>query len=365
MNTSHDHAPGWDAIDSALAAVYGNREPDSHIAPIHPMMLGGDEPLHGISAYRVAAAGADGADGAAEHWHFVTYGYSELFQKQTDDPTFSGYGIEMTCRVALEPDSQDAPPDWCFSFLMNLARYVFRTGNVFGPGHSMPLHGPIRQGSDTLLTYVAFAPDPLLADSVIGPFGEFSFLQAVGITADDHQAMCNWDTAGVLELARQQDPLLITDLARRSWTDDPAFAAAAEDGSRREGSSQGGVFLADLAVDVGEDRSVEVRCGVTGARDMRRLLDRRLPFGRGFQMIARGAQIGLEPAFNEEPSALLLDANGNAILKLSADDVATLRDSLSTPVGTHTLESVPAFVLRIHPTEVRGQDGERVATIDS
>lgn len=85
-----DAAPGWDAIDAALARLYPGVEP-WHVAPDVPTRLGGDDPLHGISAYR--------RDDPVPHWHLVTYGMSELYEKVSDDPDYSGWGFELTLRV--------------------------------------------------------------------------------------------------------------------------------------------------------------------------------------------------------------------------------------------------------------------------
>lgn len=42
---------GWNAIDAALAPIYGDREP-KHYGTILPAMLGGNDPLQGISVYK-------------------------------------------------------------------------------------------------------------------------------------------------------------------------------------------------------------------------------------------------------------------------------------------------------------------------
>jgi hypothetical protein len=50
--------------------------------------LGGNDPLDGISVY-------DGGD----FWHFVTYGFSDLYEKETKDPEWSGFGFELTMKL--------------------------------------------------------------------------------------------------------------------------------------------------------------------------------------------------------------------------------------------------------------------------
>jgi hypothetical protein len=77
-------AVGWNAIDEALTGVHGDLEP-KHGGTILPYMLGGKDPLPGLRAFR------DIDDGAS--WHFVTYGFSELYEKEWEDPEMSGIGV--------------------------------------------------------------------------------------------------------------------------------------------------------------------------------------------------------------------------------------------------------------------------------
>ena len=72
MSEAH-HAPGWAAIDAALAPIYGEREPLHYAPPLH-MAAGGNDPLDGISVYV-----------RDDHFHFVTYGFTELYQKESDE----------------------------------------------------------------------------------------------------------------------------------------------------------------------------------------------------------------------------------------------------------------------------------------
>jgi hypothetical protein len=66
MNDAMD-APGWDAIDEALQRPYPEQEPQ-HWATQRGIAFG--EALQGVSAYE-----------AADHWHYISYGLSELFAK--------------------------------------------------------------------------------------------------------------------------------------------------------------------------------------------------------------------------------------------------------------------------------------------
>src|SRR5262245_58672455 len=95
-----DFAPGWHAIDAACERLYPDQTEPLHVASApHPPI--GEGLIYGISAYRAK-------DPA--HWHFVTYGFSELYAKESDDPEVSGWGFELTFRLAR--GREELPPNW-------------------------------------------------------------------------------------------------------------------------------------------------------------------------------------------------------------------------------------------------------------
>src|SRR5262249_50395064 len=153
---------------------------------LKPYGMGGDDPIPGISVYR--------RTDPRPHWHFVTYGFTELFRKDTYESDESGYGFELTLRLARDPDDA-LPPTWALNFLQTLGRYVFGTGNTFAAGHKMGLHGPIALGHDTRITAVCFADDPELGE-LVSEFGRARFVQIVGITDDEYQVIQEWSTGG-------------------------------------------------------------------------------------------------------------------------------------------------------------------------
>src|SRR5262249_54343294 len=151
------------------------------------------------------------------HWHFVTYGFTELFHKQSEDPDQSGHGFELTLRLARGlSDAQ--PPTWALNFLQNLARYVFTTGNAFAARHKIGLNGPIALDHATRIPAICFADDPELGD-IDSPFGRARFIQVVGITDDEYQVIQEWSTGGLVEILAARIPFLVTDLARGSLLD--------------------------------------------------------------------------------------------------------------------------------------------------
>ena len=146
---------GWDAINAALARLYPGQAP-RHYGTGLSHTLGGEDPLDGVSIYWNPTP--------RPHWHYISYGLSELYDKQSDDPQESGFGFELSFRLAAAPeqDSSSEPPLWPLDLLQNLARYVFRSGYVFEAGHHLDANGPIALDEPTQLRHLAFVPDPQL-----------------------------------------------------------------------------------------------------------------------------------------------------------------------------------------------------------
>ena len=197
-------APGWDAIDGALAKLYPGQEP-RHWAPDVPASLGGEAPLEGVSVYA--------SDRNTPHWHAVSYGMSELFEKTSKDKRTSGFGFEFTLRLARGKERM--APRWPAGAFQALAGYVLSSGRVFDAGHRMNTGHPLGPGGRSRLTCIAFLEDPELGTRRT-PHGRVRFLQIVGLTADELEAMKATSTEKVLRVMARTNPLLVTDLRRTS-----------------------------------------------------------------------------------------------------------------------------------------------------
>lgn len=203
-----DSTPGWDAIDAKLTEVYGTQEPP-HWGTMLSYMLGGPDPLDGISAYTCE-------EGGREHLHFVTYGYSSLYyDEEATGGDFSKFGFEMTFRL-VSPVSPAEEPIWVCNLLQNLARYVFDSGKWFENYHWIPANGPINVDYGTDLVGFIFVSDPVL-NSIDTPHGKIEFLQAFGITQSELDSLMeNTRTVEeIIDVHRKTNPLLITDLDRK------------------------------------------------------------------------------------------------------------------------------------------------------
>jgi suppressor of fused protein SUFU len=133
--------PGWDAINSRLDALYKDQEP-KHWGTLIKHMLGGPDPLDGISAYQSKAGGID-------HLHFCSYGLTSLYyDEEAVGGDFSRFGFELTFRLA-SPLPPAEEPIWACNLMQNLARYVFDSGKWFEEYHWIPANGPIRADYET------------------------------------------------------------------------------------------------------------------------------------------------------------------------------------------------------------------------
>jgi hypothetical protein len=193
--------PGWEAIEGALLHLYGDVQP-RQFGTILRHALGGHDPVDGISVYPCT--------GPRAHWHYVTYGFTELYVKESNDPEVSGWGFELTFRLA-RGDEVD-PPTWPLNVLQGLGRRVFDEGDCFESGDVVDLGAPLG-GQVTRLVGLAFTRDPLLPplDTV---HGSVEFLLLVGLTEGDLAALVGEETETFLERLAESQPLLVTDVAR-------------------------------------------------------------------------------------------------------------------------------------------------------
>ena len=204
-----DSSPGWDALNVPLQKLYGEQEP-KHWGTVISYMLGGPDPIDGISAYS--------CDSDIDHLHFITFGYSSLYyDEESVGGDFSKFGFEMTFRLAsnLPPKSD---PIWVVNFLQNIARYVFESGKHFGQYHWLPANGPIRSDSNTDIVGIGFDYDTVLPSSVETPHGQVEFIQGFGLVQSEVNSLMDKTRTvkEILDSHRQSNPLLVTDLARQN-----------------------------------------------------------------------------------------------------------------------------------------------------
>ncbi|MFI6515214.1 suppressor of fused domain protein [Spirillospora sp. NPDC050679] len=344
-----DAAPGWDAIDQACRRLYGDTEP-VHYGTVHKWALGGPDPLDGISAYERAEP--------VPHWHLVSYGMSELYDKSSENPEESGWGFEFTFRVARGP-ADDAPPAWALNLLQNLGRYVFGSGNWFEPGHHMNINGPIEADrEDCEIRALAFVRDPELG-RIDTPHGTVDFLQVVGLTLDEYEATQRWNTDGVLDLLEPRTPLHVTDPRRGSLLTDPGLVAAVEAGIGRDGSSSGALYVTTAGWER-DGATATLKVGALQAPAVAQALRGRLPFGRDLLLQAEDSALYFQP--EETPALRELDEGALAVAvpQNALDDLVA---ALVPEAGVRPVPALPGVSVEIVPTAMRDQYGKETGEV--
>lgn len=344
---------GWDAINASLAQLYPGQEP-RHSAPVLPASLGGGDPLDGISAYYSTQGWP--------HWHYVTYGLSELYGKESEDLEHSGYGFELTFRLRAQAGETE-PPSWAFDFLQNLARYVFRTGNVFEDGHWMTANGPIALGTPTRICSMAFASDPQLPaiDSVNG---RVAFVQVVGLTLEEERAANQWAPKKLLNALLPHMPLWITDLERESLLEAPDVSEAVAAGLARDGSSSEALFtdvlqVSEIASSAAAGPSFKVTLGARQVASLLTLLPLRLPFGQFFVLSGSDWQLFFEPA--DADSVLLEDTM--LVVRMCPATLAAFTSTLAPREGNYQLPGLAQLAWSVQKNLIKDARGTVVQTI--
>ena len=173
---------GWDAITNECNRVYPDQKNPKHYGTLVSWLFGGNDPLDGISIY-------DGGD----YWHFVTYGLSELYEKENDDLEHSGYGMEFTFKLKKDKYEDEELEIKCVcGILQYIARITFTEGEIFNPfeylytGQTVGIDA--KQKSN--ITGLIFVPDDKF-QTLDTLNGEVKFVELIGVTNKEIEAVKN------------------------------------------------------------------------------------------------------------------------------------------------------------------------------
>lgn len=166
-------ALGWDAITKEFERIYPDQTNPKHYGTLIKWSLGGKDPLDGISIY-------DGGD----YWHFVTYGMTEIYEKEEEDKEISGFGYEMTFKLKKDnyPDEEGELKCIC-GILQTIARITFNKSEIFMPYEF--LYTGQTAGIDAYqksnITGFICVPDTSV-NTIDTPNGRVEFLEFIGMT---------------------------------------------------------------------------------------------------------------------------------------------------------------------------------------
>lgn len=180
--TNKINAQGWDAITKECERIYPNQTNPKHYGTLINWNLGGNDPLEGISIY-------DGGD----YWHFVTYGLSELYEKESNNQDISGYGMEFTLKLKKDNyEDEEAEIKCICGILQAIARITFTKGELFKAYEY--LYTGQTTGIDTKMqsniTGFITIPDNNF-NSINTPNGTVDFVEFIGVTNDELLAIMN------------------------------------------------------------------------------------------------------------------------------------------------------------------------------
>ena len=166
-------AIGWHAIEEEFLRIYPGQTNPKHYGTIIRWIFGGNDPLDGISVY-------DGGD----YWHFVSFGQTEIYEKESDVKEISGYGYELTFKLKKDNyEDEEAEIRNICGILQMIARLTFTKNEIFQPfefiytGQTVGIDA--RQKSN--LTGFITIKDPTV-ETIDTPNGKVEFLELIGMT---------------------------------------------------------------------------------------------------------------------------------------------------------------------------------------
>jgi len=170
---------GWKAIEAACLKMYPGQTNPKHYGTIISWRFGGNDPLDGINIY-------DGGD----YYHFVTFGLSEIYEKESENKEYSGFGFELTVKLKKDGlDDEEASIRGMCGILQAIARLTFNNGEIFRPDEY--IYTGKTTGMDpagkSLITGLITQLDSL--GEIESPNGKLQFVELIGVTDAELKAI--------------------------------------------------------------------------------------------------------------------------------------------------------------------------------
>ena len=181
-NNKDNKASGWDAITKLCNKVYPGQKNPKHYGTLISWQFGGNNPLQGISVY-------DGGD----YWYFITYGLSELYEKESDIKDISGYGMEFTFKLKKDNYEDEENEIKCVcGILQSIARITFTKGEIFNTYEYLytgQTVGIDYNGKSNITGFITIPDDKFYEIDTLN--GKVYFVEFVGVTDNELKALNN------------------------------------------------------------------------------------------------------------------------------------------------------------------------------
>lgn len=305
-----------------------------------PLPEGGPTELAGCLATRLELP--------VPHWLLVSRGFTELGDKVEEDPELSGWGFELTCRLPVRGDDLDLAP--VARWMHSVGRYLADKITFLEPFQHIPVVDP---SEDETVRGLIVVEDPELAPTQ-SRNGAFAFFQLVVLTADEYEAVADWDTQALVALLHERDPLLLGDSKRTSLLRDPDFALAVEEGRQRDGSSIAIRYGVPLLW-VQDHRDIDIHLSVEAVPIVDAALRSRLAYGNPMalfgdrrKVIRPDGSIALRSQVNvilrlEDGISSVEDEDGtrSAVIRFGERALRELAGVLAEEPGTYSVPALP------------------------
>ena len=185
------HRYGIDDIENEVKRIHPLWENARYYTPKTAWESGGTEPLEQISIHK-----------EEDYFHFITYGLTELHDKESKDQTKSGFGTELTLKLKrgeYKNQSEERKELLYIALLLQkFAKYIIQENSIVKPyedtylvkGSSLRKNiGIDIAGTSNIVAFIT-VPDKDL-QSLETPYGRVDFIALIGITKKELQAIRN------------------------------------------------------------------------------------------------------------------------------------------------------------------------------
>ena len=196
------------------------------------------------------------------------------------------------------------------------------------------------------------------------PNGKVEFIQIVGITADELEAMQMWNTLGVLNVCVNHMPYYITHLSRKSFLHDAKVNDVIQKGSEIEGSNTGFLFNNQIKWKPAPKKLFKrlpatVTIGAKQVNTIGKILQGRAVKKEPLRLVSNEATVVF--SFGDQPQVMEKD---DAIeIMLNEKAVKELAEQLQPFVKKFSIPSLKLIVFEIVKTDVTDSEGNIVETI--